>query len=125
MLARMTRPRTLVTKARPTGSGRSGKGHPETSISPAVLIPIHWGDIVGSKADAEVVAKIFKKKTVIKTVGKWRRCLLHGAQVLVEPGEYVLRPSGDYGIERGQTGRERLSNLSSSEARNRIPLRPP
>ena len=32
-----------------------------------VLIPMHWGDIVGSKADAEAVAKAFTAgKTVIR-----------------------------------------------------------
>jgi L-ascorbate metabolism protein UlaG (beta-lactamase superfamily) len=39
-------------------------------FKPAVLIPMHWGDIVGSQADAEIVAKTFKGKTVIKTVEK-------------------------------------------------------
>jgi L-ascorbate metabolism protein UlaG (beta-lactamase superfamily) len=38
------------------------------AFKPAILIPMHWGDIVGSKADAEAVAKIFKGKTVIKPV---------------------------------------------------------
>ena len=37
-------------------------------FKPAVLIPMHWGDIVGSKADAEAVAKTFKGRTVIKPV---------------------------------------------------------
>ena len=37
-------------------------------FKPAVLIPMHWGDIVGSKADADAVAKAFKGKTVIKPV---------------------------------------------------------
>ncbi len=37
-------------------------------FKPAILIPMHWGDIVGSKADAEAVAKAFKGKTVIKPV---------------------------------------------------------
>jgi L-ascorbate metabolism protein UlaG (beta-lactamase superfamily) len=37
-------------------------------FKPAVLIPMHWGDIVGSKADAEAVAKAFTGKTVIKPV---------------------------------------------------------
>jgi L-ascorbate metabolism protein UlaG (beta-lactamase superfamily) len=37
-------------------------------FKPAVLIPMHWGDIVGSKADAEAVAKAFKGQTVIKPV---------------------------------------------------------
>ncbi len=40
------------------------------SFKPAILIPMHWGDIVGSKADADTVAKIFKGQTVIKTVEK-------------------------------------------------------
>jgi L-ascorbate metabolism protein UlaG (beta-lactamase superfamily) len=32
---------------------------------PKVLIPMHWGDIVGSKADAEGVKKLYKGETVI------------------------------------------------------------
>ena len=36
-------------------------------FKPKVLIPMHWGDIVGSKADAEVVKKTFAGTTVIKT----------------------------------------------------------
>lgn len=41
------------------------------AFKPAVLIPMHWGDIVGSKADADTVAKTFTAgQTVIKTVGK-------------------------------------------------------
>lgn len=41
------------------------------AFKPAVLIPMHWGDIVGSKADADTVAKSFTAgKTVIKTVEK-------------------------------------------------------
>jgi L-ascorbate metabolism protein UlaG (beta-lactamase superfamily) len=36
-------------------------------FKPQVLIPMHWGDIVGSKADAETVKKIFTGTTVIKT----------------------------------------------------------
>jgi len=34
-------------------------------FKPAVLIPMHWGDIVGARADADAVAKAFKGKTVI------------------------------------------------------------
>lgn len=34
-------------------------------FKPAVLIPMHWGDIVGSEADAEAVAKAFEGQTVI------------------------------------------------------------
>ncbi len=38
-------------------------------FKPKVLIPMHWGDIVGSKADAEAVAKAFTAgKTVVKPV---------------------------------------------------------
>jgi L-ascorbate metabolism protein UlaG (beta-lactamase superfamily) len=36
------------------------------SFQPKVLIPMHWGDIVGSKADAEAVRKGFTGTTVIK-----------------------------------------------------------
>jgi L-ascorbate metabolism protein UlaG (beta-lactamase superfamily) len=35
-------------------------------FKPKVLIPIHWGEVVGSKADAEEVKKLFKGETVIK-----------------------------------------------------------
>jgi len=35
-------------------------------FKPAILIPMHWGDIVGSRDDAEVVAKAFSGKTVIR-----------------------------------------------------------
>jgi len=38
------------------------------TFKPAVLIPMHWGDIVGSKDDADTVARTFKGKTVIKPV---------------------------------------------------------
>lgn len=34
-------------------------------FKPKVLIPMHWGDIVGSKTDAEEVKKLFKGETVI------------------------------------------------------------
>ncbi|MBP1636560.1 MAG: hypothetical protein H6Q10_3134 [Acidobacteria bacterium] len=37
-------------------------------FKPSVLIPMHWGDIVGQKADAETVAGAFKGRTVIKEV---------------------------------------------------------
>ena len=36
-------------------------------FKPKVLIPMHWGDIVGSKADAETVKKIFTGTTIIKS----------------------------------------------------------
>jgi L-ascorbate metabolism protein UlaG (beta-lactamase superfamily) len=35
-------------------------------FKPKVLIPMHWGEVVGSKADAEEVKKLFKGETVIK-----------------------------------------------------------
>jgi L-ascorbate metabolism protein UlaG (beta-lactamase superfamily) len=37
------------------------------TFKPAILVPMHWGDIVGSRADAEAVAKGFTAgKTVIR-----------------------------------------------------------
>ena len=36
-------------------------------FKPKVLIPMHWGDIVGSKADADAVKRSFAGTTVIKT----------------------------------------------------------
>ncbi|MEW5982792.1 MAG: MBL fold metallo-hydrolase [Acidobacteriota bacterium] len=36
-----------------------------SAIKPAVLIPMHWGDVVGSEADAKAVAKAFPGTTVI------------------------------------------------------------
>jgi L-ascorbate metabolism protein UlaG (beta-lactamase superfamily) len=36
-------------------------------FKPKVLIPMHWGDIVGSKADADAVKRAFTGTTVIKT----------------------------------------------------------
>ena len=40
------------------------------TFMPKVLIPMHWGDIVGAKADAEIVKKLFKGETVIKSPEK-------------------------------------------------------
>jgi len=37
-------------------------------FKPAILIPMHWGDIVGSREDADAVAKAFGGKTVIRPV---------------------------------------------------------
>ena len=34
-------------------------------FKPKILIPMHWGDIVGSKADAGEVKKLYKGETVI------------------------------------------------------------
>jgi L-ascorbate metabolism protein UlaG (beta-lactamase superfamily) len=39
-------------------------------FKPQLLIPMHWGSVVGSKADAEEVKKLFKGETVIKTIEK-------------------------------------------------------
>lgn len=39
-------------------------------FKPAVLIPMHWGDIVGSRADADAVAKAFKGRTEIRPLEK-------------------------------------------------------
>ncbi len=35
-------------------------------FKPRVVIPMHWGDIVGTQADAEEVKKLFKGETLIK-----------------------------------------------------------
>jgi L-ascorbate metabolism protein UlaG (beta-lactamase superfamily) len=37
-------------------------------FKPAVLVPMHWGDIIGSQQDAEAVAKAFHGRTVLLTV---------------------------------------------------------
>ena len=37
------------------------------SFQPKILIPMHWGTVVGSQADADEVKKIFKGETVIKS----------------------------------------------------------
>jgi L-ascorbate metabolism protein UlaG (beta-lactamase superfamily) len=37
-------------------------------FKPAILIPMHWGDIVGSRTDADTVARAFSGKTVILQV---------------------------------------------------------
>ncbi len=37
-------------------------------MKPEVLIPMHWGDIVGSKEDAQTVERTFKGKTAIRPV---------------------------------------------------------
>jgi L-ascorbate metabolism protein UlaG (beta-lactamase superfamily) len=39
-------------------------------FKPTILIPMHWGDIVGQQADADAVAKAFKGRTVIKSPEK-------------------------------------------------------
>jgi L-ascorbate metabolism protein UlaG (beta-lactamase superfamily) len=36
------------------------------SFKPKILIPMHWGDIVGSAKDSDAVKKLFKGETVIK-----------------------------------------------------------
>jgi L-ascorbate metabolism protein UlaG (beta-lactamase superfamily) len=42
-------------------------GNAANVFRPTLLVPMHWGDIVGSKADAEEVKKIFEGETVIKS----------------------------------------------------------
>ena len=42
------------------------KYYKEGNPTAKILIPMHWGDIVGSRADAETVKKLFKGETVIK-----------------------------------------------------------
>lgn len=37
-------------------------------FKPKLVIPMHWGDIVGSKEDAEEVKSLFKGETVIKAM---------------------------------------------------------
>jgi L-ascorbate metabolism protein UlaG (beta-lactamase superfamily) len=37
------------------------------AFKPHVLIPMHWGTVVGSSEDAEAVKKLFKGVTIIKT----------------------------------------------------------
>jgi L-ascorbate metabolism protein UlaG (beta-lactamase superfamily) len=39
-------------------------------FKPKVLIPMHWGDIVGSKEDAATVQKLFQGETIIKIQGQ-------------------------------------------------------
>jgi L-ascorbate metabolism protein UlaG (beta-lactamase superfamily) len=48
-----------------TGSEVAAAGN---VFKPAVLIPMHWGDIVGSRKDADGVAKAFAGETVIRPV---------------------------------------------------------
>ncbi len=42
------------------------------AFKPSVLVPMHWGDIVGSRADAETVSKNFTagKTVILKAEGK-------------------------------------------------------
>jgi L-ascorbate metabolism protein UlaG (beta-lactamase superfamily) len=39
-------------------------------FNPKLLIPMHWGSIVGSKSDAEEVKRLFKGETLIKSIQK-------------------------------------------------------
>ncbi|MCI0706088.1 MAG: MBL fold metallo-hydrolase [Ignavibacteriae bacterium] len=41
-------------------------GDAANTFKPQAVIPMHWGDIVGAKADAEGVKKMFKGETIIK-----------------------------------------------------------
>ncbi len=38
------------------------------AFKPSILIPMHWGDIVGSRGDADAVAKAFVGRTEIRQV---------------------------------------------------------
>ncbi len=38
------------------------------TFKPSILIPMHWGDIVGSRGDADAVAKAFAGETAIRPV---------------------------------------------------------
>ncbi len=38
------------------------------AFKPAILIPMHWGDIVGSREDADAVKKAFVGETIIRPV---------------------------------------------------------
>jgi L-ascorbate metabolism protein UlaG (beta-lactamase superfamily) len=38
------------------------------TFNPSILIPMHWGDIVGSRSDADAVAEAFAGQTVIRRV---------------------------------------------------------
>ncbi|HEY4612145.1 MAG TPA: MBL fold metallo-hydrolase [Bacteroidota bacterium] len=48
-----------------TMSGKEA-GEAANTFKPQSVIPMHWGDIVGAKADAEEVKKFFKGVTIIK-----------------------------------------------------------
>ena len=37
------------------------------AFKPQAVIPMHWGDIVGSEKDAEEFKKLFSGKTIIKS----------------------------------------------------------
>lgn len=41
-------------------------GNAANAMDVKLVIPMHWGDIVGTKADAEEVSRIFNGETVIK-----------------------------------------------------------
>jgi len=45
-------------------------GEAANTFKPKILIPMHWGSIVGSKEDAEGIKKYFKGEVEIKTVEK-------------------------------------------------------
>ena len=48
-----------------TMSGKEA-GDAANTFKPHSVIPMHWGDIVGAKSDAEELKKIFKGETIIK-----------------------------------------------------------
>lgn len=41
-------------------------GEAANVFKPQAVVPMHWGDIVGTKADAEELQKIFQGETIIK-----------------------------------------------------------
>jgi len=41
-------------------------GDAANSMKVKAVIPMHWGDLVGSEADAQEVARVFKGETIIK-----------------------------------------------------------
>ena len=52
-----------------TMSGKEA-GDAANIFKPRAVIPMHWGDIVGTRADAEEVQKVFKGETIIKAPEK-------------------------------------------------------
>ncbi len=48
-----------------TMDGREA-GRAANAMGPRIVVPMHWGDIVGSRKDAELLRAAFKGETVIK-----------------------------------------------------------
>ena len=66
-IAKIEQPGTAFVAPADVAAKLKGKAAAANLFKPTVLIPMHWGDIVGSKADAETVKKVFTGTTVIKT----------------------------------------------------------